>query len=99
MTIGRSGADLRMYVAVPASEIGRAETTLISVPCRSVDQRLRPENDREREALGVLRLGFGGIDHDAQVVGRDDERVAVQRDVPDVGVVDHLVAPELLVWF
>jgi hypothetical protein len=55
MTIRRSGADLCMYVAVPASEIGRAETTLISVPCPSVDQRLRPENDREREALGVLR--------------------------------------------
>src|SRR5277367_7078781 len=59
-----------------------------------VDQRLRAENDGEGEALGVFGVGLGGVDHDAQVVGRDDEGVAVQRDRANVGVVDDLATPE-----
>src|ERR1700738_3713807 len=62
-----------------------------------VDQRLCAENDREAEALGVFGLGFGGVDRDAKIVGGDDERVAVQRDAVDVGVVDDLVSPVILV--
>ena len=57
---------------------------------------LGAENDRQR---GVRRLlcRFGGVDHDAEVVGGHDERVAVQRDAADVGVIDDLVSAEVLV--
>ena len=96
MTIRRSGADVSVYVAVRQGEILRAETTLAQ-PENSVDQRLCAENDREGKAFGVFGFGFGGIDHDAQIVGGDDKCVALQRDVPDVGVVDDLATPEILV--
>jgi hypothetical protein len=58
-----------------------------------VDERLCAENDREGEAVGVFGLGFGGVDHDAEVGGGDDERVAVERDAADVRVFDDLVPP------
>jgi hypothetical protein len=37
-----------------------------------VDQRLCAENCCKREALGVGSPGFGGEDHDAQIIGGDD---------------------------
>jgi hypothetical protein len=43
---------------------------------------LGSENDREAESFGVFRVGFGGVDHDAEVVAGDDEGVAVERDAP-----------------
>lgn len=47
-------------------------------------------NTIEGEALGVFGVRFGGVDRVAEVVGGDDERVAVQRDAPDGRVVDDL---------
>ena len=41
-----------------------------------VDQRLRAENDRQSEARGVFGLGFGGVNHDPEIVGGNDQRVA-----------------------
>ena len=48
-----------------------------------VDERLCAEHDCEGEALGVFGLGLGGVDHDPEVVGGDDDRVAVECDAPD----------------
>src|SRR5262249_57385516 len=44
------------------------------------DERLRAEDGGEREPFGVLGAGFGGVDHDPQVVARDDEGVAGEGD-------------------
>src|ERR1700737_3248999 len=93
--IRHGGANVRVYVAVHPNEIPRAETTLAQAK-NSVDQRLRAEHYREGETLGVARVGFGGVNHNAQIVGGDDERVAVQRDGPDVRMIDDLAAPKIL---
>jgi hypothetical protein len=34
-----------------------------------------------------------------QIISGDHERVAVQRDVPDVGTIDHLVPTEILMRY
>ena len=52
---------------------------------------LGAEDGDEVEAVGVCAAVFGGVDHDAQVVGGDDEGVAVEGDRSDGGVVDDLV--------
>jgi hypothetical protein len=80
-----------------AGSRGRRASHVKRKPDDSVDQRLCAENNREGEALGVFRRGFGGVDHDAQIVGGDDERVAVQRDATEVGMVDDLAPAEVLV--
>jgi hypothetical protein len=61
-----------------------------------VDERLRADNDRQSEAFGVVGLGFGGVNHDPEIVGGDDQRVAVEGDAAYAGVVDDL-APALVV--
>jgi hypothetical protein len=71
MTIKRSGANVRVYMAVRPNEIPRPETTLAQAR-NSNNQRLSAEDDREGEAFGVFRLGFGGVEHDAQIVGGDN---------------------------
>jgi hypothetical protein len=58
---------------------------------------LRTKHDRQAEAFGVLRAGFCGVDHDPQIVGGDDQRVAVERDEADLGMIDDLVPPRVLV--
>jgi hypothetical protein len=40
------------------------------------------------EAFGVGAAGLGGVDHDPEVVARDDEHVAVHADAPDDGPTD-----------
>ena len=50
-----------------------------------VDERLGAETTARARPFGVLGAGFGGVDHDAQVVARDDECVAVQREGPTWG--------------
>jgi hypothetical protein len=50
---------------------------------RSADQVLGSQEDGQSEALGVGAAGLGGVDHDPEVVARDDEHVAVHADAPD----------------
>ena len=76
-----------------------SDRTLVGIrraSSRLVDERLCAEDDGECEPFGVLGAGFGGVDHDPQVVAGDDESVAVECDEPDVGMVDDLV-PGLIV--
>ena len=56
------------------------------------EQLLGAGDDGECESFGVLGARLGGVDHDAQVVDRDDEGVAVEADAADGGVVDDLVS-------
>ncbi len=57
------------------------ETYLVTAPVRC----LGAEDGEQREPLGVLGAGLGGVDHDAQVCARDAEHVAVQRQGPTCG--------------
>jgi SAM-dependent methyltransferase len=41
------------------------EDVVVKARRKLVDEGLRAEHDREREAFGVLGVGLGGVDHDA----------------------------------
>lgn len=62
----------------------------------SGDEILGAEDDREREALGVLAPRLGRVHDDPEVVASDDEDVAVERDPTDLTVVDDFVTRLLL---
>ena len=80
-----SHRSVHFFRPAPEPDIG------VSSPFALVDERLGAKDGGEREPSGVLGAGFGGIDHDLQVVAGDDEDVAVECDESDVGVVDDLV--------
>jgi hypothetical protein len=71
--------------------VGGRSATRPASPRALAGEGLCAENHGECEPFGVLGTGFGGVDHDPQVVAGDDEAVAVECDEPDVGVVDDLV--------
>ena len=57
----------------------------------SLDQLLRPQDHGEGKPFRLLGPGFGGVDHQPHVVGRDEEHVTVEGDRADEGVVDDLL--------
>jgi hypothetical protein len=61
----------------------------------SFREALGAQNDGEGKPLGVLGAGLGGVRQQARIVPGDHERVAVERDRADRGVVDDLLLPQV----
>jgi hypothetical protein len=70
--VSLSGASIRFSLAeLKGEQVDPG--VLYSSPGRDlVDQQLCAENCCKGEALGIFGPGFGGEDHDPQVIGGDD---------------------------
>ena len=62
---------------------------------RYLVKRLQSDRAEQRERLRVGRAGRGGVDDQPQVAAADGQLVAVERDPPDLGVLERLAVGEV----